>query len=33
MRLQIADKVHVHDTMKNPLAPSGNDEDAEVMTE
>ena len=31
--LQEADKVHAHDTMKNPLSPSGNGEDAEVITE
>ena len=31
--LQIADKVHVHDPRNNLLTPSGNDEDAEVITE
>ena len=31
--LQIADKAHVRDTMNNPLTQSGNDEDAEVITE
>ena len=31
--LQIADKVHVHGVGRNPLTPSGNDEDAEVIAE
>ena len=31
--VQIADKVPLHDTMNNPLTISGNDEDAEVITE
>lgn len=31
--LEIADKVPLHDTMKNPLKPSPNDEQAEVVTE
>ena len=30
--LEIADKVPLHDTMRNPLTISGNDEDAEVIT-
>ena len=31
--LQIADKVHVHDTMRNPLTTSPDDPKAEVITE
>ena len=31
--LFIKDAIPIHDTMKNPLTPSGNDEDAEVITE
>ena len=31
--LFIKDAIPLHDTMKNPLAISGNDEDAEVVTE
>ena len=30
--LQIADKVHVHDTMRNNLTPTPGDKDAEVIT-
>ena len=30
--LFINDAVPLHDTPKNPLTPSGNDEDAEVIT-
>ena len=30
--LQIADKVHVHDTMRNNLTPSPDDSQAEVIT-
>ena len=30
--LEIADKLPLHDTMRNMLEPSGNDEDAEVIT-
>ena len=30
--LEIADKVPLRDTMRNPLTISGNDEDAEVIT-
>ena len=31
--LFIKDAVPIHDTMKNPLSMSGNDEDSEVITE
>ena len=31
--LQIADKVHVHDTMRNPLSTSPEDSKAEAITE
>ena len=30
--LFIKDAIPIHDTMKKPLSPSGNDEDAEVIT-
>ena len=30
--LEIADKVPLHDTMRNPLSIPGNDEDAGVIT-
>ena len=30
--LQIADKVHVHDTVRNNLTPTPDDKDAEVIT-
>ena len=29
----VADKVPLHDTMKNPLSQSGKDEDATIITE
>ena len=31
--LFIKDAIPIHDTPENPLTPSGNDEDAEVITE
>ena len=30
--IQVADKVHVHDTMRNNLTPSPDDSQAEVIT-